>query len=385
VTSARRGIGVALAGVLLTLVAFTFDAAPLFVPGVAFALIGIAVPAWVWLSAEGAHVSRRLPVERAVEGEPVEAMIEVTRGPLGLPGGEVLDPLAGIPVEVGRPLALLTGGPHAEVRVVARFPRRGLRRLEPPAIVVSDMLGLATCVRSGEQSRQELLVLPRTESVRWSARERGRRIEGGDGGPADEPLAASDIDGLRPYRPGTSASRIHWAALARGAGLLERRLQADGDARPFVILDARTPNHPDAEDLLDAAVRAAASLTLELARRGGCRVLLPGERRAVAVESDLTSWPGMHARLAMVEGGPGTRPPHLAPGAKLGPVLYVAAQPLERIPPALTTNGVAGIVLVLPRSSTAQPSGAVVFDVSGCRGYAIGARVRATGARVRAA
>ncbi len=381
--NARRGIRVAIAGVVLTLLAFTFDAAPLFVPGIAFALIGALVPVWVWSSAQAAHVTRRLPVERAIEGEPIEAMIEVTRGPLGLPRGEVLDPLAGMPVEVGRPLSLFGGGSHAEVRIVARFPRRGLRRLEPPSIVVSDMLGLATRIRSGDQPRQELLVLPRTEPVRWSPRQRGRRVEGGDGGPADEPLAASDIDGLRPYRPGTSASRIHWSALARGAGLLERRLQADGDARPFVILDARTSNRPDAEEQLDAAVRAAASLTLELARRRGCRVLLPGERRAVAVEADLTSWPGIHARLAMVEGGPQTRAPHLAPAAKLGPVLYVAAQPIDRIPTALSTNGVARIVLVLPRDARAEPAGAVIFDVAGCRGYAVGTRARAT--RVRAA
>ena len=217
--------------------------------------------------------------------------------------------------------------------------------------------------------------------MRWTSRERGRRLEGGDGGPADEPLAASDIDGLRPYRPGTSASRIHWQALARGAGLLERRLQADGDSRPLVVLDARCG--PGADDELDAAVRATASLILELARRGGCRVLLPGERRAVAVETDLTSWPGIHARLAMVEGGPGSRPPLLAPGAKLGPVLYVAAQPLERIPPAISAQVTAGCVLVLPRSGSSQPAGAAIFDVAGCRGYAAGTRAGA--ARVRAA
>ena len=381
-SSPRRGIGVAAAGVILTLLAFTFDAAPLFVPGVAFALIGALVPTWVYLSASGAHVQRRLLADRAVEGEPVEAMIEVTRGPLGLPGGEVRDPLAGMPVAVGRPLALITGAAKAEVRVVARFPRRGLRRLEPPALAVGDMLGLATRVRSGEGPTQELLVLPRTERVRWATRQSGRRLEGGDGGPAEEPLAASDIDGLRPYRPGTSASRIHWSALARGAGLLERRLQADGDTRPLVVLDSRCPN-ATTEDQLDAAVRAAASLILELARRGGCRALLPGERRAVVVESDLMSWPGIHARLAMVEGGPSTRAPLLAPGAKLGPILYVAAQPLERVPAAIAAQAAAGCVLVLPRTATAQSPGAAIFDVAGCRGYAVG--VRASAARVRAA
>jgi uncharacterized protein (DUF58 family) len=381
VSSARRGIAVAAAGVLLTLLAFTFDAAPLFVPGVAFALMGALVPTWVYLSAASANVQRRLLADRAVEGEPVEAMIEVTRGPLGLPGGEVRDPLAGMPVAVGRPLSLITGAAKAEVRVVARFPRRGLRRLEPPALAVGDMLGLATRVRTGDGPTQELLVLPRTERVRWSARQSGRRLEGGDGGPADEPLAASDIDGLRPYRPGTSASRIHWSALARGAGLLERRLQADGDTRPLVVLDAR--GAITSEDQLDAAVRAAASLILELARRGGCRALLPGERRAGVVDADLTGWPGIHARLAVVEGGPNSRAPVLAPGAKLGPVLYVAAQPLERIPPAISAQATAGCVLVLPRTATAQSPGAAIFDVAGCRGYAIGMRARA--ARVRAA
>ncbi len=380
-SGARRGIAVAAAGVILTLLAFTFDAAPLFVPGVAFALIGALVPAWIYLSATSARVQRRLLADRAVEGEPVEAMIEVIRGPLGLPGGEVRDPLAGMPVAVGRPLSLVTGAAKAEVRVVARFPRRGLRRLEPPSLAVGDMLGLATRVRRGDGPTQELLVLPRTERVRWSARQSGHRLEGGAGGPADEPLAASDIDGLRPYRPGTSASRIHWQALARGAGLLERRLQADGDTRPLVVLDARGPNAT--EDQLDAAVRAAASLILELARRGGCRALLPGERRAVAVEADLTSWPGIHARLAVVEGGPGSRAPVLAPGAKLGPVLYVAAQPLERIPPAISARATAGCILVLPRDATAQPPGAAIFDVAGCRGYSIG--MRAAAARVRAA
>lgn len=375
--SVRRGIGVVAAGVVLTLIAFTFDAAPLFVPAVAFVLIGAIVPAWVVASAATTRVRRRIPVERAVEGEPVEAMIELTRGPFGLPGGEVLDPLAGMPVEVAKALSLLTGSSRAEVRVIARFPRRGRRLLEPPSIVVRDILGLATWTQTGDHGSQELLVLPRTEAVRFSSRRRGRRFEGGEGGPADEPLAASDIDGLRPYRPGTSASRIHWSALARGAGLLERRLQADGDARPFVILDARTPDRPEAEAHLDAAVRAAASLTLELARRGGCRILLPGDRRAVAVDSDLTAWPGIHARLAMVEGGPATRQPHLAPGAKLGPILYVAALPLDRIPAALMTNGAAGIVLVLPRDLRSQAAGAPILEVAGCRGYALGARAAA--------
>ena len=118
------------------------------------------------------------------------------------------------------------------------FPRRGLRRIDPPTLVVSDALELARVVRVSASPPQELLVLPRTERVQWVP---GR---GGEVAPRDrrgpvEPFGATEIDGLRPYRQGTPASRIHWAALARGAGLLERRLRADTETRPLVV--ARRP------------------------------------------------------------------------------------------------------------------------------------------------
>jgi len=49
---------------------------------------------------------RRLIAERVIEDEAVEAMIEVRRGPLGLPGAEVRDPLAGAPVRLKIPTQL---------------------------------------------------------------------------------------------------------------------------------------------------------------------------------------------------------------------------------------------------------------------------------------
>jgi uncharacterized protein (DUF58 family) len=180
-----------------------------------------------------------------------------------------------------------------------------------------------------------------------------------------------DIDGLRPYREGTSASRIHWPALARGAGLLERRLLPDSDTRPLVVLDARGAGPIEH---LDAAVRAAASLTLELARQGGCRLLLPGERRAVMVEADLSSWSSVHARLALVEGGEGTSAPALGATRSLGPVFYVAAQSLERLPAALAGAAGGACVLVVPVQLGQRPSGGAAFEVAGCRGYVLGAR-----------
>jgi len=127
-------------------------------------------------------------------------------------------------------------------------------------------------------------VLPRIEPVRAIP-------PGGDGagiagaGRARPHIAAEvDLDGLRQLRQGTPASRIFWPSLARGAGMMERRLRPESDTRPLVLLD---PRGAAVEEDLDAAVRAAASLTVHLARAGGCALLLPGERRPVILEPTL--------------------------------------------------------------------------------------------------
>jgi uncharacterized protein (DUF58 family) len=368
VAAVRRAGAVGIAGLTLILVALLFDAAPLFVPGVALVALAVIAPAWVLLAARSARIQRVLDSERVVEDEPIEATIEVRRGPWGLPGAAVIDPLAGKPVPVHAPLALVTGGKTASVRIVACFARRGIRRIEPPVLVVADALELARVVRVSPSPAQELLVLPRTERVRWvpGAGEKWRRAAGVA---ALEPLGASEIDGLRPYRHGTPASRIHWPALARGAGLLERRLRADTDSHPLVVLDARGDGPPEH---LDAAVRAAASLVLELGGRGGCGLLLPGEHRPLEVEPDLTAWPVAHARLALVEGGPDTRAPGLAPGARSSQVLYVAATPLSRLPVGLASAGVRAAVLVIPKPLVTQTQQQATFEVAGCLGFVVG-------------
>ncbi|MGA8335784.1 MAG: DUF58 domain-containing protein [Solirubrobacteraceae bacterium] len=370
----RRAAAVVVAGLALILVALLFDASPLFVPGIAITLLGAVAPAWVSLAARGATIERKLESERVIEDEPIEATIEVTRGHWGLPGAAVVDPLAGEPVSIRGPMSLISGGTTASVRIVASFPRRGLRRVEPPTLIVSDALELARVVRLSASPPQELLVLPRTERVRWvpGAGEKWRRATGAA---PIEPFGATEIDGLRPYRQGTPASRIHWAALARGAGLLERRLRADTETRPLVVVDARSDGPVDH---LDAAVRAAASLVLELGTRTGCGLLLPGEFRPLEIEPDLGAWPVAHARLAMIEGGPETRAPGLARGARSAQVLYVAATAHAHLPAGLAGAGVRVAILVVPKALATQPRHEASFEVAGCLGFVVGA-----GRRVR--
>jgi uncharacterized protein (DUF58 family) len=366
-----RAGAVGVAGLALILVALLFDAGPLFVPGVALVALAVSAPAWVLLAVRSARIERQMESDRVVEEEPIEATIEVSRGHWGLPGAAVIDSLAGKPVAIHAQLSLISGGRNASVRIVASFPRRGIRRIEPPSLVVSDALELARVVQVSPSPPQEILVLPRTERVRWvpGAGEKWRRAAGVA---SVEPLGATEVDGLRPYRQGTPASRIHWPALARGAGLLERRLRADTDSRPLVVLDARQAGEDGAPEHLDAAVRAAASLVLELGGRTGCGLLLPGEHRPLEVEPDLAAWPVAHARLAMVEGGPETRAPGLAPGARSAQVLYVAATPMARLPAGLLGAGVRAAVLVVPTPLVSQPPQDATFEVAGCLGFVVG-------------
>ncbi len=365
----KRAAAVAVAGLALILVALLFDAAPLFVPGVAITLLGVVAPAWVALAARDASIERTLESQRVVEEEPIEATIEVRRGHWGLPGAAVVDPLVGESVSIRTSMSMISGGTSASVRIVASFPRRGLRRIDPPTLIISDALELARIVRESPSPAQDLLVLPRTERVKWvpGAGEKWRRATGA--APL-EPFGATEVDGLRPYRQGTPASRIHWPALARGAGLLERRLRADTETRPLVVLDARCDGQLEH---LDAAVRAAASLVLEFGGRTGCGLLLPGEFRPFEIEPDLTAWPTAHAKLALVEGGPGTRAPGLNRGARSSQVLYVAATAQAVLPTGLAGAGVRAAIVVVPKALATQPRSRVSFEVAGCVGFVVAA------------
>jgi uncharacterized protein (DUF58 family) len=376
--SARRAAGVAGCGLGLLVMAFAFDAKPLFVSALALVVIGALSPAWVWCAARGASASRVLAAHTIIENQPLQAKIEVHRSLLGLPGAEVIDPVTSSRFALSGPLSPIRGGRSASVDVVAQFARRGEHVLEEPSLEVSDPLELARVSTSGAAAPQRVLVLPRIESVRWLSGERSLRFDSVDGNQASEMMAAVDLDGLRPYRVGTPASRIHWPAVARGAGLIERRLRADGDHRPLVVLDAQLAGA--SQELLDAAVRAAASIALDLGRAGGCGLLLPGDQRATAVDAELKGWPAAYRRLALVSAhGRGGRSALGLSRGRSGPLIFVTPTPSERVAAALSSGGGAAAVLVVPHEEIVggRPRGVrgrmrPTLEVSGCRGFALG-------------
>lgn len=352
----RSAIGCAALGLALLLVAGTFDAEPFYVTGAALLLLGAGVAAWIGLGAWGATMHRTLGARSVMEEEPLSVVLEVRAGRFPLPPGYVDEPLLEEPAQIN------AGRRAFRLRVEATFARRGRRRLEPSMLVLRDPLGLAErAIASGEA--EEVLVLPRVHPVRTAAA--GGEDDGAHARALLTSAAETELDGLRQHVEGTPASRIHWASLAKGGEIMERKLVAEADSRPLVVLDPRGARTPDD---LDAAVRAAASLTVHFARRTGCALLLPGDRRAATIEADLAAWPAAHVRLALMDAEAG--PALTAAQNRRGLILFVSARRADRPPRGLgRTPG--GLVLVVPGELAGRRR--PLLEVAGCQGY-LGAR-----------
>jgi uncharacterized protein (DUF58 family) len=372
-----RSLLTALFGVALCLAGATFDTPSLYVPGVALVLLAVGAVVWVTLAARGATVGRMPGPAKVVEEQPYPLRVEVRSGALPPPGGELLEPLLGWPVPIA-------GRWSRRLRINVRFSRRGRRVLEPELLVIRDPLRLYSREVRGS-GRDEVLVLPRIEPVTAPG-------SGGAGAGADAGLGAApslsgrrldasaaelEIDGLRAYREGAPASRIHWPSVARHGEMLERRLVAELDSAPLVVVD---PSNPAGDEALDKAVRAAASLCVWLARKDGCSVLLPGDRRPIEIGHDLGAWPGVHARLALVEEGDAPAAGVLGPRG--GAVIWVTGADLRMTPRALERMPAGSRYVVAPG---VPPGVRPAFEVAGCTGCLVERVRRGVAARSGAA
>jgi uncharacterized protein (DUF58 family) len=350
-----------------------FDLPSLYVPGAALGILTGGALAWVDGAARGARLERVRGPSTVVEDEPYPLRLRLRRGLLPFPGGELTDPL------LERPLPLEPAwreGLTAELR----FARRGRRQLVPATLAIHDPLRLhARTIASADGG--ELLVLPRVEPVEiapGAGDAAGESLLGGGelgagGGALEARMVDVEIDGLRPHRYGSPAARIHWPTVARTGELHERRLVAGADSSALVALDASAPAD---EQSLDRAVRAAASLCLHLARRGGCGLLLTDGSAPLRIDPRLSGWPEAHARLALVEAG--APAPDIARRAGAGAVFWVSADARAAAPPALARIRAPGAYLVTP---FVPRDGRPAFRVAGCGGYPLTARRRLASAR----
>jgi uncharacterized protein (DUF58 family) len=342
----KGALAAAALGLALCLVAGGFAAPPLYLPGLALLLMASAAAVWVLVSTAGVRLERFLASAAVEEGAPLEVSVSVACG------------------RVAPPTALVRIWPGAEARPIprrgagmlataVRFPSRGRRPLGPASVLVADPLGL--CSRTVVSLPGEVLVLPRIEPVHFVERDGEAAFSGRRLTPARE-LGGTEVDSLQPHQAGTPASRIHWPTVARTRALMERRLVAEGERLPLIVVDPRDPTTPEA---LDQAVRAAASLCVHLARLGGCALLLPGDRRPASIDPGLSSFPGLHARLALLGAAAGAPPLGCVAGAGL--VLWVtgAAGPCA----ALAQVRAPVRYLVSPHADSRWQ---ISFSVAGC-------------------
>lgn len=352
-----RALATGLLGLAIGVTAALFDAEPLWVPAVMLVLLALAAAAWVLLAASSVQVRRTLAVRRVMEDEPISIMLEIRSGPIALAPARLVDPL----LPDAAPVRARRHG--ARIRIEARFSRRGRRRLALPHVLISDPLGLATRAVSAAPSpgNDELLVLPRIEPITRAAGGAGATRIARRGRPAVG--AEVELEGIRPLRDGTPASRIFWPAIARGAAPQERYLAVASHSQPLVVLD---PRSAASEEQLDAVVRATASLARALATSGGCGVLLPGDRRPTELSQTLAGWAQLHARLALVGGAAG---PALASVAqRSGPIIFVSARMRAGLPQALGPGQGAARVLVVPGCLESMHA---AFAVGDCSGYVL--------------
>jgi uncharacterized protein (DUF58 family) len=357
-----------LLAVAMVLAAASFGIPALYVPGFALLLAFAVARTWVRLAAKRAQLDVEPGPRTVIEGQSYPLGLRLSSGGLPLPGGTATHPLAATPAPID--------GPRAELEITSL--RRGRRRIEPATLVVADPLGLSsTQVRA--TSDATVLVLPRIEDLVA----RTAAVNGGEdaipgaahshGAGLGKRAIDFEVDGLRAYRPGTPASRIHWPILARTGELVERRLVGGADASPVIVMDAERPVDSDA---LDRAVRAAASLSFHLAPLRGCLLVLPGDRVPLRIDRERRVWPQAHARLALVEACASAPDPRVAQAA--GAVIWVSANGIMPRLPGSLSAGSAYLVTATPVDLDPP-----TFTVAGCDGHRLQAQQARS--RVRAA
>jgi uncharacterized protein (DUF58 family) len=287
----KRGLATGLLGIALLLTAALLGSVALF----AFALgLQALVTSCLAATAIGA---RRVRIERTVvetevlEGRPITLRFRVRRlGALpvhvevrGEDGRwQRLDEDAVRRCTIERPGAHLIGASAVRVRDDLRLFASGGRAAGDPAVVL-------------------VLPAPAGDGIQVAA-------------PGADPGGDPEPDGLQPYLRGTPAGRIHWPSVARAGEWQERRVITAPRGMPLVVVDL---SGAPADGAVDWTLRAAAGQIHGLARAGGCRVLLPGERLPIAVENVAEGWPAMHRRLAGLRGvvGRAAAAAAAAPGA----------------------------------------------------------------------
>ncbi len=241
---------------------------------------------------------------------------------------------------------------------------RGLYQIGPLMLTVADPFGLVETTRLFAES-QQLLVTPTVQSLP-TVRLGADRAGSGENRPRAIAAAGEEDATVREYRDGDDLRRVHWRSTARRGSLMVRREEQPWQSKCALFLDARTGSHAGhgPSSSLEWSVSAAASIGLDLIRRGYVMTMLGGPTTLTAINrktSAAVHQPlGSHQLLtecACVE-------EHRY--AEIGPLLTVDRQAVEpSLVIAILGACTPADIVALNRWRTAQATGiALLVDAS---------------------
>jgi uncharacterized protein (DUF58 family) len=220
-----------------------------------------------------------------------------------------------VPYVLGtRPRFVLEGigqGWRRHVTYQVRSDVRGQFEIGPMTVRVSDPFGLVELGRAF-RTTVPLTVTPRTVPLPQIPLG-GAWTGSGDNRPRAFATGSAEDVTVREYRRGDDLRRVHWRSSARVGELMVRREEQPWQSRATVFLDNRSRVHrgQGIASSLEAAVSAAASISLHLAHRGFAvrLVTASGEDPSSAWhtrDTDLNTAPLLEA-LAVVQALPQPR------------------------------------------------------------------------------
>ncbi|MFM7073912.1 MAG: DUF58 domain-containing protein [Planctomycetota bacterium] len=241
--------------------------------GVCGALVGTMTlgAIWPWVAVRG--VSAELSFERTRCHEGDELFVElavVNRWPWPV-WGLLLEGC----LDEDAALARVSAWSKARYRFAWRPERRGPWPRGTPRITTGFPFGLWTCHRPIAVAHG-LIVWPRLTALRSAPFDRCEQAAIA-GGLLDRAGDEGDLLSARPYRPGDSPRRIHWAHTSRRDMLIVCERQTASQRHAVLVLEPRAFSEcrnslgeaagPETRSL-DAALRVLASICLALHRHG---------------------------------------------------------------------------------------------------------------------
>jgi uncharacterized protein (DUF58 family) len=315
--------------------------------------------------ANGVAVALRVP-QRVALGDELCITIELANG-----GARDLQRLRTEPPPLGwdgrftelpADIESLPSGGRERAHARARFMTRGAHHLAPFRVAALVPLGLAQGAAQ-QTAGASFMVVPRVARVTTLGAALRRRHQPGGVPGASRTGDASDLAGVRPYRPGDALRDLHARSWARHGSPMVRQYQEEYFTRIGVVVDtdtsASTPAH------LEAALSLTAGVIARLCSGEALvDVLVTGERaerlslgrhtasleRALDVLGALEGTPGFESTAVLAQ-----LAPHLG---QLSSVVFVALTwdaARAALVAAIESRSVATTVLVVDTRAERTP------------------------------